>query len=135
MSVFVDTSALYAVLDADDDQHVRAAEQWRDLVLGTSPMMTTNYVMVETTALIQHRLGLDAVRALEQEIRPVLRVEWIDEKLHASGMATVLTAGRRTLSLVDCVSFEVMDRSGVRDAFTFDAHFAERGFNCVPLNR
>ena len=30
--VFVDTSALYAVLDADDEAHVRASAGWRGLL-------------------------------------------------------------------------------------------------------
>ena len=41
-------------------------------------------------------------------------------------------AGRRALSLVDCVSFAVMARAGLRQAFAFDDHFAERGFSCLP---
>ena len=41
-------------------------------------------------------------------------------------------AGRRGLSLVDCVSFAVMARAGLRQAFAFDDHFAERGFSCLP---
>ena len=41
-------------------------------------------------------------------------------------------AGRRGLSLVDCVSFAVMARAGLRQAFAFDDHFSERGFSCLP---
>lgn len=132
MTVFVDTSALYAILDADDDQHSRAEAEWRRLVRGVSGLLTTSYVLVETTALVQHRLGMEAVDVLEQDIRPVLRVEWIDEALHATGVASMLAAGRRGLSLVDCVSFSVMARAGLREAFAFDDHFAARGFSCLP---
>lgn len=39
---------------------------------------------------------------------------------------------RRQLSLVDCTSFEAMQRRGLTQAFTFDAHFAERGFEVIP---
>ncbi|MDP2857839.1 MAG: VapC toxin family PIN domain ribonuclease, partial [Bacillota bacterium] len=46
--------------------------------------------------------------------------------------AALLTAGRRNLSLVDCVSFDVMRRLGMEKAFAFDAHFAEQGFQCMP---
>ena len=132
MTVFVDTSALYAVLDADDDQHARAEAEWRRLVGGGSALLTTSYVLVETTALVQHRLGMEAVGVLERGIRPVLRVAWVDEALHATGMASMLAAGRRGLSLVDCVSFAVMARAGLRQAFAFDDHFAGRGFSCLP---
>ena len=97
---------------------------------GGSGLLTTSYVLVETTALVQHRLGMEAVGVLEQEIRPFLRVEWVDGALHATGMASMLAASRRGLSLVDCVSFAVMARAGLRQAFAFDGHFAGRGFWC-----
>ncbi len=42
-------------------------------------------------------------------------------------------AGRRTLSLVDCVSFEVMRRIGVLKAFAFDHHFKDYGYEISPL--
>ena len=132
MSVFVDSSALYAVLDADDDQHARAVSQWRHLLHEAPRLVTTNYILVETAALVQHRLGIDAVHALQHDIRPVLHVDWVDEALHTTGMSAMLTAGRRHLSLVDCVSFEAMTRAGLHDVFAFDQHFTERGFNCVP---
>ena len=49
-----------------------------------------------------------------------------------TGMAAVLSAGRRRLSLVDCVSFDVMTRLGIDVCFAFDAHFREQGFRCIP---
>ena len=50
MSVFVDTSALYAVMDADDTSHPPAREEWQSLLLAATPMVTTYYVMLETMA-------------------------------------------------------------------------------------
>ena len=81
-----------------------------------------------TFALVQSRLGLDAVRSLQQDVVPALRVLWVDAELHAAAATALLTAARRRLSLVDCVSFEAMRREGVRRAFAFDRHFAELGF-------
>ena len=131
-NVFVDTSALYAVLDADDDNHSSASEEWQRLLLNSPQLVTTNYVLVEATALMQHRLGVDAVRTFERDVCPVLGLEWIDEARHAAGMASVLAAGRRQLSLVDCVSFAAMRDLGLRDVFAFDEHFADQGFTCLP---
>ena len=63
MSTFVDTSALPAVLDVDDAYHARASRLWSDLVSGDEDSLTTSYVLVETFALAQARLGLSAAEA------------------------------------------------------------------------
>ena len=131
MSVFVDTSALLAVLDADDREHVRARRAWERLVAGGESLLSSSYVLVETSALAQRRLGMDAVRALHEDVCPILAIEWVDEAVHRAGVEAMLAQGRRRLSLVDCVSFEVMRRSGVVRAFCFDPHFTEAGFRDV----
>ena len=132
MSVFVDTSAFFAVLDADDENHDRARQVWEDLLTQEAVLVCSNYVLVETLALVQHRLGLPAVRTFQEDIMPVLNVEWVDETIHQVGIASVLAAARRGLSLVDCVSFEIMRRLGIKTAFVFDHHFDEQGFECLP---
>ena len=132
MSVFVDTSALLAVLDADDINHRRARETWESLISRDELLVCTNYVLVETFALVQHRLGMKAVRIFQDDVSPVLIIEWVDESAHRAGVTGVLTALRKNLSLVDCVSFDVMRRLGIKSAFVFDSHFKEQGFDCIP---
>ena len=132
MSAFVDTSAFFAVLDADDGNHDRARQVWEDLLTQEAVLVCSNYVLVETLALVQRRLGLPAVRTFQEDIMPVLNVEWVDETIHQVGIASVLAAARRGLSLVDCVSFEIMRRLGIKTAFAFEHHFEEQGFECLP---
>ena len=132
MSVFVDTSAFFAVLDADDENHDAAKQMWQDLLAREAVLVCSNYVLVETLALVQRRLGIPAVRVFQEDIMPVLNIEWVDESLHQVGIASVLAAVRRELSLVDCVSFEIMRRSGIKTAFVFNHHFDEQGFECLP---
>ncbi len=132
MTVFVDTSAFLAVLDADDQHHRRAEATWNDLLAHQARMLCTNYVLIETFALVQHRLGVPAVRTLQEDVLPVLGVEWVGEELNRAGVSALLTSGRRQLSLVDCVSFETMRRLGVQTAFAFDRHFEEQGFEVIP---
>jgi predicted nucleic acid-binding protein len=132
MSIFVDTSALFAVLDADDRNHEPAKQAWMNLIAEGTELVCTNYTLVEAFALVQRRLGMEAVRVLQEDVAPLLHVEWIDEGTHAAGAAALLTAARRQLSLVDCVSFTVMRQLGIKRAFTFDEHFAEQGFERVP---
>jgi predicted nucleic acid-binding protein len=132
LALFLDTSALLAVLDACEQRHARAQAAWVKILGRREQVVTTNYVLVESFALVQRRLGVDAVRVLQTDILPVIQVEWVDQPLHQAGVAALLSAGRRGLSLVDCVSFEVMRRLALRIAFAFDEDFAEQGFRCIP---
>ena len=128
MSAFVDTSALVAVLHAGDESHAAAARTFRSLVESKEELVTTSYVLVETMALLQHRFGLEAARRFHDDLLPVLGIIWVDAELHSEGTAALLTAGRRDLSLVDCVSFSCMRGRGLTRAFHFDKHFKDQGF-------
>jgi predicted nucleic acid-binding protein len=132
VTVFIDTSAIYAVLNRRDANHAGAKEAWERLLRGGTTLYTTNYVLLETGALLQRRVGLEALRVLRDDVQPIIAVDWISERAHQAGMDAVLTAGRRKLSLVDCVSFHVMRERGVRAVFCFDDHFREQGFDVIP---
>ena len=131
MSVFVDASAFVAALDADDVRHPQARALWLKLLQSQERLATTNYVGLETVAVAQRRLGVDAVATLAESFFPWTDVIWVTEWEHSAAMTAVLAARRRHLSLVDCVSFEVMRRLGLSRCFTFDPHFAEMGFECL----
>ena len=85
MTVFVDASAIYAVLDRDDELHGAAHEVWTRILSGDDELVTSNYVVLECFALIQNRLGMDALRTFNDEILPVFRVEWLLPEDHISG--------------------------------------------------
>ena len=135
--VFVDTSALYAVLDADDEHHAEAAEGWESLLehieSGRRSGITHYGVVIETTALVQRRLGMAAVRHLHDALLGVLSVVTVDEALHTHALTAILAANRRNVSLVDWTSFELMRARSTTCALAFDADFTERGFT-LPVN-
>jgi uncharacterized protein len=130
LSIFVDTSAFLALLDRDEVNHRAAAAIWTRLVL-EERFFSTSYVLVETYALVQRRLGLDAVRTFTADFVPLIDVDWVDADLHAAAVSALLVAARRDLSLVDCVSFASMRRQGVRRVFAFDEDFSRQGFEIV----
>lgn len=132
MTVFLDTSGLYAVFDRDDANHSRAKNAWVEWLREGAVLLTNNYVLLETAALLQHRIGVAAVRALHEEVTPLLQVDWISEEQHRAGVEAVLAAARKKLSLVDCLSFQTMRSRGVRTVFCFDQHFREQGFATKP---
>ncbi|MDE2881248.1 MAG: PIN domain-containing protein [Acidobacteriota bacterium] len=134
--VFLDTSALLALLDAEDPFHDDAKRSWERLlnaVRARQHFLLTHYaVVVESSALIARRLGAQAVRQLHEDMLPVAEVVWIDEKLHARAMAAMFAASRRKVSLVDWLSFEVMRDRRIRRAFTYDGDFEDHGFLPLP---
>jgi len=132
MRIFIDTSALYALLDRDDSNHQKAKRVWSEVLNTDNALIASNYVLVESFALIQHRLGLEAVRGFQEDIIPLINIEWIDSDTHKSGISALLAASKRKLSLVDCVSFEIMRTLGIKKVLAFDPHFSEQGFNCIP---
>jgi predicted nucleic acid-binding protein len=132
MTVFIDTSAFFAVLDADDQMHSRARREWERLLETDTTLRTTNYVLVETSALLQSRIGMDGLRVFAADVVPALDVTWVDAGMHLSAHHSLLVASRRDLSLVDCVSFEAMRRLRIENVFCFDSHFAEQGFQPHP---
>ncbi|MFO7908236.1 MAG: PIN domain-containing protein [Pirellulaceae bacterium] len=75
MRCFVDTSAFLAVLNRDDANHLRAAHQWEKLLSEDWDLVTTSYVLLETFAVCQSRLGIKAARAFHTDVTPVLCVE------------------------------------------------------------
>jgi uncharacterized protein len=132
MRTFMDTSAMYALLDRDDIDHKKAKKHWIDLLPSENILITSNYVLVESFALIQNRLGLEAARIFQEEMIPLVNIEWVNAGTHKSGISALLAASRRKLSLVDCVSFEIMRALGIKRVFAFDPHFTEQGFQCIP---
>lgn len=128
MKTFIDTSAFLALIDADEDRHDRAVATWERLTAADATLFTSNYVVVETNALVQRRLGMEALRVFQIEVLGGVSVLYVDREAHEAAAAAQLVAAERRLSLVDCTSFQVMHRLGLTQAFAYDDHFRERGF-------
>lgn len=130
--VFVDTSALYALLVRTDDRHGDARRAFARLMADEAVLVTSSYVLVETYALLGRRIGLDAVAAFRDDFAPLLGTAWVDPATHDAALEELLDRGSRDLSLVDLVSFVVMRGRGIDEAFAFDRHFELEGFATRP---
>jgi uncharacterized protein len=98
----------------------------------TDDLLTHNYVVVESTALADRRLGADAARALLEDILPAMSLEFVDESLHRAATSAYLATSGRGPSLVDRTSFELMRHRGINVAFAFDRDFQAAGFATAP---
>lgn len=132
MSVFGDTSAFYSLLVRTETAHGPARSVFSRLLERDRPIWTTSFVLVETMALLQHRIGLSAARDFDEDILPVLNVHWVEDELYRRGVERLWREDRRHVSLVDCVGFEFMKERGLTTAFAFDPHFTQAGFQLLP---
>lgn len=123
-TVFVDTSAFLAVLDATDSFHADALAAFRRAATENWRLVTSNYVVHETWALLQNRLGWEAVDAFLDRLLSRCEMVWVNEPLHGLGAARCRQARQRRLSLTDCISFELMKQRGLTEAIASDEHFA-----------
>jgi predicted nucleic acid-binding protein len=130
VSVFVDTSALFAFLDSADANHVVIRDTLDEL--GSTPLVSHSYVVTESVALVERRLGRAAVRDLLGELVSQLLVIFVDRSTHDAAVNAYLGSAGRSPSLVDFTSFEVMRQFGIRRALAVDRDFADAGFDVIP---
>lgn len=131
--IFADTSGLYALLDKIDRNHDTANRLWRSFAQRNETILTSSYVLVESHALIQARLGMAALLDFYNRTVPLLSIRWIDKGTHEDALKTLIKLNRRKVSLVDCTSFVLMQQNNVQEAFAFDPHFAEQGFEQASI--
>ena len=129
--VFIDTSAFYALMDRSDSYHQSASKLWAHFLDNGYSLKTSNYVTVETLALLQNRLGFEAADLWSRDVLGVVETIWIDEARHKLAFEIWFSLGRRKLSLVDCASFVMMRHDKMEKVFGFDKHFTEHGFEVL----
>ena len=130
--VFVDTGGYVASVLPQDGVHTVALVIASTLAKEGWRAFTTNWVLAEMHALLLSRAGRDtALRVLQKIDRSdadIIRVSPADE----SRAREIITKYRdKDFSLTDATSFAVMDRLGIRHAFTFDRHFLHYGVSPV----
>jgi uncharacterized protein len=121
--VLVDTSALMALLVPSDAAHARAKRAFARLRDKEAVLVITSYALLETYALLERRLGLDAVQAFRERFAPLLEVVWVDALRHEAGLDLMLQRRPGGISLADAVSILVARDSRVDEVFAFDRHF------------
>lgn len=107
---------------------------WDEIIAGSFRCVTSNLVVAEAATLLTRLMG--GARAAEKvqtwyesEVITVLRSDERDELLATSFLSRY--ADQR-IGFVDCVSFALMQRMGIRSVFGFDRHFAIAGFRLWP---
>ncbi len=131
MNVFVDSGYYLARLIPHDQWH-RAALR---AVAPGMRFFTSSLVINETITLLQRRGFFSASLEFLEQTRSNEDVEVVypDSALQSTAWDLFGQWGGSGASAVDCVSFAIMKRHGIRKAFTFDDHFRKPGFEILKV--
>jgi uncharacterized protein len=137
MRLFVDTSALVAIEDLDDTNHKKAVGFRVQVREGGTPfrrLYTSNYVIDETLTLLRYHCGHSVAVTFRKTIETSKLVEvlWVTEALERAAWSIFEKRPDKEYSFTDCTSFALMDSEAIRNAFAFDDHFSQQGYNVVP---
>jgi uncharacterized protein len=118
----VDSSAIVALVDRNDRTHGAAVAAYGALLEEGYRLFTTNFIIAETVDLLTNGPGPDIARQWLRDHR--LTVYHADEEDEQRARAQVIASrSPRGLSYTDAVSMVVMERLGVKDAFSVDPNF------------
>ena len=130
-TVFVDTSAWYALVDSAEAEHaaitaVLAAHHGR--------LVTSDYVFDEALTLTRYRLGWEIACKLGRELRSGEAARIVPVTATDAEQAWDIFVGRsdRRLSFTDCTSFALMKRLRLDTAVTLDGDFRRAGYRVLP---
>lgn len=129
--VFLDSVGLIALWNRSDQWHAAATDAFDALEADGRRYVSTPFVLAECGNTASRRGFRDKVVIVRRSLEADDSLIWpTDEEWHEAWAA--YERGRPgDPGIVDCVSFVVMRRLGLAEAFTNDQHFAAAGF--TPL--
>lgn len=131
-SLFVDTSGWASLFIHSQTYYPQAEQYFRLALQQKQKIYTTNYVIAELVALLNSPLRVSRSRVFEivDAIKLVNYVEvaHIDEATDALAWTLCKSRRDKAWSLVDCLSFVVMQKLSIQEALTTDQHFDQASF-------
>lgn len=133
-SVFVDTSAWYALANNNDANHAEASSILSRLVQRRWMLITTNHVAAETYTLVRARLGFGTAQGFLHRIKSSAAVQrvFVPERWEEAAEDLLARYDDQDFSYTDATSFVTMHRLELQAFFAFDHHFVVAGF--VPVD-
>jgi predicted nucleic acid-binding protein len=128
VKVFVDTSGIFALLVKNDAMHSQARKNFGYFSQVKAQLFTSSFVLAETTALLHRRIGRGSVRDFNKKLLPLFEIIWSDKEWYVRAIQRLFLEAHQGISLVDCLSFEIMESFDITMAFAFDRHFEKMGF-------
>ncbi|MBU0567799.1 PIN domain-containing protein [bacterium] len=134
MKLFVDTGAFLAIEDKADNHHRKALSFHRKALKENYQLLTTDYILDETYTLIRRRAGHRFAVEFGEKIRGsrLIKVLPITPTIIDIAWNIFKKYEDKDFSFTDCTSFVIMEQNKIKNAFAFDGHFIQYGFQIFP---
>ena len=138
--VFVDTGGWIAMAVVRDRFHKQAASYYRKPSREKVPLITSNYVLVETYIRIRYDDGHAKALRFHSLIQEAIKagrlyLEWVTPTIHQKAWDIFEDYTDQVFSFVDCTSFVIAGDAGVKEVFGFDQNFSTMGFILRPWGK
>jgi len=131
MTVFLDTVGLLAVWDKSDQWHRGAQTRFSELLNARADLITSSFVLLECGNAAARRPYRSAVSRLRKLMEPGHHLIVPTSEDWQSAWVAYDRGEADNAGIVDHVSFTIMRRLGISEAFTNDAHFRAAGFKTL----
>jgi predicted nucleic acid-binding protein len=133
-SYFADTSFWIALVDRRDSHHIQAVELSQQI---SGRIVTTEAVVLETANSLARPDWRPQVIGLINHLkqRSDVSILPLTPDLWNRGWTLYCRRADKAWSLMDCISFDVMQELGIADALTADSDFAQSGFRVLLSSR
>lgn len=125
--IFLDTGFIFALVSTNDRDHDRAREVFETIQAPqlSKLLLTTNHVVYETIRLTRRRIGhREAVfvgRLLYSE--KMAQIHWATKEEENAAFEFMTKRRDKDYSIIDCLSFVIMERRGIGEALAVDSDF------------
>ncbi len=130
--ILIDTSGWAALFVRGESKNKEAVALFESLWQEGRQFVTTNYVLAELVSLFIGPLRvprqaqfryIDTIKSA-----PYLEIVHVDAALDVAAWTFLKSRAGKEWSLIDAVSFLVMQERGITEALTTDHHFEQAGF-------
>ncbi|NDJ24963.1 PIN domain-containing protein [Nostoc sp. B(2019)] len=131
--VFLDTSFAIALSAPSDRLHDRASHLAKLLQAARTRLVTTQAVMLEIGNALSLKPHRHAAIILLDSLATDSKVEIVplSQELYERAFQLYRERPEKEWGFVDCISFIVMEYSGITEALTADEHFQQAGFRAL----
>lgn len=127
--IFLDTGFLFALVSKKDAHHKRVVDVFREFRSVRLPehLLTTNHVVVEAITLTL-KVGHEKAVKLGDQLygEKLAAIHWATPDEERAAFEYFKRHRDQTYSVVDCLSFVVMEKLGISEALAVDSDFTHR---------